>query len=237
MKKACVKLLTVTMCFALLLSMGSLAARQASGDFEPIESRISKFMSDNKLNDGNFSFSYYNTVTGETFGFNEDKMMRVGSVYKLPLNMYYYEQVALGAISPNARFAGYPLSQCHMLSLRDSDNSTSQAMRQAIGGLSAFKIAIDKYTGVSAAEIGGDYLHSNQFSSMTIMNTLKYLYDNSEFFSEALGYLKAANPRQFFKMYVEDYEIAQKYGWLDMWPQPGSSTRRSRICFVWPLSA
>ena len=215
MKRANERTVSIILCLVLALSGNHFVHGQATDAEEQLEGLIVSFLNEYNLNEHNFSFSYYNTVTGEEYGFNEQKMMQAASLYKLPLNMYYYEQEALGSISPDAKFAGYALSQCHMLSLQYSDNATSQAMRRALGKYSAFKTAIDIYTGVSAEELGGSYLNENYFSSFTIMNTLKYLYEHSEFFAEAIGYLKEAHPERYFKKFVEDYEIAQKYGWLE----------------------
>ena len=213
MKKIITSLLTIIICAALPVSgiPSAAGATEAQRSFDEL---VSDFMSQYRLNENNFSYAYYNTVTGETHMFNENRQMLAASIYKLPLNMYYYEQVALGNIDPNSRYAGYSLRDCHRLSLQYSDNDTAHAMRVAMGTYRDFKIAIDKYTGVSAVEIGWRYLTENYFSALTILNTLKYLYINSVFFSEAIGYLKAANPGAYFKSYVRDYEIAQKYGWL-----------------------
>lgn len=207
-KKTATRFFCVALCFSILLSVPVVA----NAEGQSLDTLISEFLLTNNLDENKISFAYFNTVTGEEYMYNENKMMVAASIYKLPLNMYYYEQEALGNISPNTKFAGYKLSDCHRLSLQYSDNNTSMAMRKAFGSYSTYKIALDKYTGVSAAEIGGQYLTANYFSALTIINTLKYLYENSVFFDEAIGYLHAATPGQYFEKYVNDYDIAQKYG-------------------------
>lgn len=178
---------------------------------------VDSFMTENGLNENNFSVAYYNTVTGETYSFNETKFFTPASIYKLPLNMYYYEQEAAGNISPDKKYAGYKLSYCHYLSLQCSDNPTSQAMRNALGTVKEYKILMAKYSGMTDAELGDEYFTTVKYNTKFILNTLKYLYNNSDFFSEAIGYLKNARANQFFEYYIPDSEcvIAQKYGWLD----------------------
>ncbi|MDL2300578.1 serine hydrolase, partial [Clostridiaceae bacterium OttesenSCG-928-D20] len=197
---------------SVMLSAAPLSANAAD---ESLSDLVESFLVENRLGPEKIGISYYNTVTGESYVYNDQKMMIAASTYKLPLNLYYYEQVAQGNISPNSRYAGYKLSDCHRLSLQYSDNPTSIAMRQAIGSHAKFKEAIVKYTGVDPNVVGAPYTSGNYFNVYSIMNSLKYLYANSVFFEEALGYLHAATPGQYFERYVKEYNIAQKYGYLN----------------------
>ena len=52
------------------------------------------------LTEDNFAISYYDTVTGESYDWNETHMMIAGSTFKLPLNLYYYELENAGEIAP-----------------------------------------------------------------------------------------------------------------------------------------
>ena len=45
-----------------------------------------------------------------------------------------------------------------------------------------------------------------------MVDTLKYLYDNSDRFEELIGYMKDAVPGEYFKAGVQEFEIAHKYG-------------------------
>ena len=48
------------------------------------------------------SAAYLNLVTGEEYYVNPDNYSRAASMYKLPLNMYYYEQELEGIIAPES---------------------------------------------------------------------------------------------------------------------------------------
>ncbi|MGI5984944.1 MAG: hypothetical protein GXY01_04820 [Clostridiales bacterium] len=189
----------------------------AEGSNTALPDMVQSFMAENKLNQNNFSVAYYNTVTGETYTFNETKLFTPASIYKLPLNMYYYEQEAAGNISPDRKFAGHKLSHCHYLSLQYSDNTTSQAMRNALGTVKQYKTLMAKYGGMTDEELGNDFFATSKYNTKFILNTLKYLYERPDFFSEAIAYLKNAQPNQFFEYYIpnSECEIAQKYGWLN----------------------
>lgn len=174
-----------------------------------------KELIEKKGEDKLISIGYYNTVTGETFYYNKDLLINAASLYKVPLNMYYYELEAAGEISPDERFAGVSLFRCHQLSLQYSDNSTSEAMRRAVGTYAEYKTLTDKYMGVCAEEMDEKYLKRNFLSAYTMLNCLEYLYENSEFFAEEIAYLKAAKTGDFLELKVSEYEIAQKYGYFE----------------------
>ena len=88
----------------------ALTAGVSAADAEPaedtLETRVAQFMEENYLNEQNFSMSYYNTVTGESYAFEDTHMMVAASTYKLPLNLYYYQQELAGEIAPDALIAG-----------------------------------------------------------------------------------------------------------------------------------
>lgn len=60
---------------------------------------IVQFMTENGLNEENFSMAYLNTATGELLSFNENKLMLAASTYKLPLNMLYCDMIADGILT------------------------------------------------------------------------------------------------------------------------------------------
>ncbi len=175
------------------------------------------YISELDLENSEIAISYYNLVTKESYSYNEDEMFMPASLYKLPLNMYYYEQEAEGAISADTIFAGYTLEECHMLSLQYSDNETSEEMKFSLGTEEEFKEAVQKYGRMPDNVIGEEYFTTKNFSAKYMMNTLKYLNNKKDFFNEAITYLKNANPGQYFEMYLPDSEceVAQKYGWYD----------------------
>lgn len=199
-----------------LLSLPAAASSSDGTDDNSLSSLFNSYVQEKRLNSNNISVAYYNTVSGEEFLWNSDDYYVSASIYKLPLNMYYYEQEAAGLISSSKKFAGYPLSTCHKLSLQYSENKTSQAMRSALGTVKQYKTLMAKYGGVPEDSLPDTYYSTTKYSSGFILNTLKYLYDNQDFFSEAIQYLKDAHPRQWFERYLPDSEctVAQKYGWI-----------------------
>lgn len=196
----------------------ALTAGVSAADAEPaedtLETRVAQFMEENYLNEQNFSMSYYNTVTGESYAFEDTHMMVAASTYKLPLNLYYYQQELAGEIAPDALIAGvYRLSDCHYQSLVWSNNEISEAMLYQIGSFQEYKQTMRTFTDMTDDEIDPRYYSGNLYCTRMMMDALKYLYDHAADYEEMLSYMKEASPQNgYFRKYVTECEVAHKYG-------------------------
>lgn len=196
----------------------ALTAGVSAADAEPaedtLEARVAQFMEENYLNEQNFSMSYYNTVTGESYAFEDTHMMVAASTYKLPLNLYYYQQELAGEIAPDALIAGvYTLSDCHYQSLVWSNNEISEAMLYQIGSFQEYKRTMRTFTDMTDDEIDPRYYSGNLYCTRMMMDALKYLYDHAADYEEMLSYMKEASPQNgYFRKYVTECEVAHKYG-------------------------
>ena len=85
------------------------------------------FRAEYNLTEQNFAVSYYDTVTQESYDWNETHMMVAASTFKLPLNLYYYEMENAGEIASDALMTqgGATLDLCHYLSIVESNNEIS----------------------------------------------------------------------------------------------------------------
>ena len=210
MRKLLITILVVSLlcCFA--------AAYEAPQDFTgmTLDDVMTAFMEQFRLTEDNFSVSYYNTVTGESYDFNEKNFQIAASTYKLPLNMCFYEMEWEGKIDPNEtfRWTGMSLSEVRKQSILHSNNEVSEAMTGYWNNYYIYKENMRKYTSLPVEEIDPSFYLTNTSCTRIMMDTLKYLYVNSEQFSELIGYMKQAMPGQYFKAGVQEYEIAHKYG-------------------------
>lgn len=216
MRRFCVILLLIS----LLLLPVSASETAKNADLEAI---MTDFIAKNDLKNADFSLSYYNTVTGESYSINDTLFLPAASTFKLPLNMYYYEmerdgEIAPDAIIPSAKLEGveYRLSDIHRASLVDSDNDTSLAMLYNLGEFPEYKrIMRDAYFRMPKEQIESIYYADNYYCTNMMMDALKYLYENSDDFEEMLDYMKQAQPDTYFRAYVTEYEVAHKYGWFE----------------------
>lgn len=173
------------------------------------------------------AISYYNFVTQETYFDNADQYMTAGSTYKLPLNLYYYEQEKAGLINPNTMLtyqendfeAGGPvgdnykvgdqlsIKDLHYYSLVYSDNTASRMLFAGLGGWGNYRSKIQKYSNISYPSA----FYENKFCVRYINDVLKYLYNNSGNFPDMMYYLSTVAPGDCLKRYVS-VPIYQKDG-------------------------
>jgi len=205
-----------TLLLVLLLLTVPALAYEIPTDFtgQTLEDVMAAFMEDQELTAENYSVSYTNTVTGETYAFNDEKFMVAGSTYKLPLNMYYYEMEREGLISSNAYISrvGGTLAEAHYQSLVHSDNEMSIGLLYNLGEFRDYKNTIRKYFTMPEDEIEYIYYVDNYFCTRMMMDALSYLYEYRADFEEMIGYMKQAQPNQYFRAGVTEYEVAHKYG-------------------------
>lgn len=167
------------------------------------------------LTESNFAVSYYDTVTGESYDWNETHMMVAASTFKLPLNLYYYEKENAGELEPDTLITqgGATLDVCHYLSIVESNNEISHALLYRIGTFPEYKEAMRKYFTMTDDEIDPKYYQDNYYCTRMMMDTLKYLYARQDEFPELIDYMKQSNPQNgYFKAKVTEMEVAHKYG-------------------------
>lgn len=188
------------------------AAGSADADTRTISQIVDDIRTQHHLTEYNFSISYYNTVTGERYAWNDTRMMLGASTYKLPLNLYYYQQELAGKMSPDDIVGGMKLSQAHYLSLVYSDNDVSTAMIYHLGQFGEYKRLMRTFFSMTDDEIGDSYYYDNHYCTRMMLEALQYLYENADDYSEMLGYLLEACPDAYFKRGVTEYDVAHKYG-------------------------
>ena len=210
----------LAICAAGLFSMAVPAL--AAEDYPPpdisgksIEELIDAFREEHNLDETNFELSYYNTVSGESYDYNETKLLYGASTYKLPLNLYYYDMQLAGEITGDTMITqGSSLDEAHYQSLVYSNNELSYSLWRRIGDWPEYKMAMRKYFTMTDDEIPQNYYYDHVFCTRMMMDTLKVVWDGQEKYTELIDYLRIACPNAYFKTYidVEQTPIAHKYG-------------------------
>lgn len=174
-----------------------------------------EFMEDRNLTENNFSICYQNLVTGESYRFNDLKMMTAGSTYKLPLNLYYYEMALKGEIDPDSYIDGISLASLQRESLVNSNNDYSMILMYNLGNFTQYKDCMRTYFSITDEELDTKYYINNYYCTEMMMDTLVYLYDHEDDFAQMIDYMKLAQPNEYFARTKGDYEIAHKYGYFE----------------------
>ena len=207
---------------ALLAALTLASPALAAADPAPAEAdnslaaRFEAFREEYGLDETNFAVSYYDTVTGEEYNWNETTMMVAASTFKLPLNLYYYELQNAGEITGSTVITegGATLDRCHYLSLVESNNELSHALLYRIGDFRTYKETMRRYFTMTDEEIDPKYYQNNFYCTRMMMDTLKYLYAHADEFPEMLDYLRQALPQDayFLRYLADEVPIAHKYG-------------------------
>ena len=173
---------------------------------------VAEIMDSYSFRDGNYAIAFRSMYDGETWLYNAGEYFKVASVFKLPLNMYFYEMETAGEIEPDAIVGGVRLDLAHYYSLEFSNNEISEAMLDYLGGYAQYKTDILKYIGGAADDVTDEYYYDNAFTAEMLLNILDYLYSHSQDFEGQLEHMLAAQPGEYLESGELDCEIAQKYG-------------------------
>lgn len=177
-----------------------------------LETLMADFRDEYGLNEDTFSLCYFDTVTGEEYRFNDTAFLFAASVYKLPLNLYYYEMERDGTLNASYQVGGVPLSRAHYQSLVWSDNDISHAMIYNLGNFRTYKEKMRKYFTMEDSEIASSYYTGNYYCAAMLLDALKYLYERREDFPEMLDYMGQSQPEEYFARYAGGTKVAHKYG-------------------------
>ena len=190
-------------------------AAEAAEETSGLAALFDAFRSERDLTEDNFAVSYYDTVTGESYDWNETHMMVAASTFKLPLNLYYYELENAGELAPDTLITegGATLDRCHYLSIVESNNEISHALLYRIGTFRDYKNAMRKYFTMTDDEIDPKFYQNNYYCTRMMMDTLKYVYAHQDELPELISYMKQAHPQNgYFRAKVTEMEVAHKYG-------------------------
>ena len=203
------RLLASLLLAALLLCSPALA----DGAADALDAAVGALFEEYDLSERNFALGFRALSDGTEYWYNADKLFETASLYKLPLNMYFYELEAAGEIAPDESIYGVPLDYCHEQSLVYSNNELSQLMVDWIGSYRQFKDIAFGYTGLDESERSFDYYASGGFTARMMVGMLQTLWDDPETFGQEIEYLKEANPGEYLESGDCGLEIAQKYGY------------------------
>lgn len=186
---------------------------RADGAQETLDETMEELFERYRLTEKNFALGFRALSDGTEYWYNADKLFETASLYKLPLNMYFYELEAAGELEPDGAVYGIPLDLFHEQSLVYSNNELSQNMIDWIGSYRQFKDIAFGYTGLDESERDAEYYACGGFSARMMVGMLQTLYDDPDTFGEAISYLKDAQPGQYLESGDCGLEVAQKYGY------------------------
>lgn len=196
---------------------------------EDLETLIKYEMSEYGFNENNFSFFYYNIDEKKYYFYNEDWYFTAASTVKVPIAMYYYDEINAGDYTLQSTLlyeqgdyeAGggstaslysvgdyVPLGFLLEQTIINSDNT---AVNILIGnlGYSNTRRAITKYSDETVPE---EFYSTNIASAGFYYDVINYLYENQDSYQELIENMKQSSMGMYLKEYITDYDVAHKYG-------------------------
>lgn len=163
----------------------------------------------------NLALSYYNTVTGETHYYNEDKYFVTASLFKVPLCMLVAEQVADGKITMDEQIYNSSFEYLEFRALAHSDNEAALMLENYLGGYLKFRDLQVKYMGSDPKDDIGDATYYESYNTAKqITNCLKILQADPEQYPGVIENMLIDTPYEYFKMWDRRYPTAQKWGYV-----------------------
>ncbi len=171
-----------------------------------LTSQIQTFMQEKGLDDTNFSVCVYNNVTQESISINENLFAPVGKLWTLPLHMYFYEQMEMGAFEPTKEnpepvtIQGMTVEDALYRSLILSEDGVSEKLRAHIGSPMQYHDLINSLYGKQNKDIlPPEYWNGGVLSTGFLMNCLRTV---------------SVRPEQFGNMMTNYFSIQKADGFI-----------------------
>ncbi|MDR0890473.1 MAG: hypothetical protein LBM28_07545 [Oscillospiraceae bacterium] len=212
------RMLCAMLCLACIFALAPARAATTS-----LDEQMAEFMAQNALDAENFALCYIDTVTGESYSYNEDAFFPVGRVWILPLHMYYYEREARGDYEPEYDEDGYleeeftigglTLEECRYRSIIGGDEKVSAGMRNTLGNFAQYKQLVnDTYGGYDSDLLPDEYFTSNAYNAKMLITALNYLNVRPEFFGGLTANLRMVQKDDGIAGYSGGYSLVHLRG-------------------------
>ncbi len=203
-------------------------------EIEPFEDTDLKLLIDSEMtkygfNENNFAFFYYNIDDKGYYFYNENKYFTAASTVKVPIAMYYYDEINAGTYTTDSKLlyeqgdyeAGggttaslysvgdyVPLDFLLEQAIINSDNTAVNILIGNLGYSNARK-DITKYSDEIVPE---DFYSNNITSAGYAYDVINYLYEHQDSYQKLIEDMKQSSMGMYLKEYITDYDVAHKYG-------------------------
>ena len=203
-------------------------------EIEPFEDTDLKLLIDSEMtkygfNENNFAFFYYNIDDKGYYFYNENKYFTAASTIKVPIAMYYYDEINAGTYTTDSKLlyeqgdyeAGggttaslysvgdyVPLDFLLEQAIINSDNTAVNILIGNLGYSNARK-DITKYSDEIVPE---DFYSNNITSAGYAYDVINYLYEHQDSYQKLIEDMKQSSMGMYLKEYITDYDVAHKYG-------------------------
>ncbi len=208
-------LLPLLLCLSLLVSIPACAEEGNSGflDEEELQRIVETYIRDHGINPEHFSVGYVYTATGDTWYYNPDFWYYSASIYKVPLMMILAEKEYKCEITRDTMLNGLTLGYAEEIILTHSHNDYAHLMMSVVADTEPdCREYYKNYVDLPEDYYDPDFRDYSYFTARFMTQVMTTLFREPERFPNIIECLKAAQPDHYFRLYIKDFEIAQKYG-------------------------
>lgn len=210
---------TFTRIFCCLFCLLMLIPLFSATEPEGAESVIRTFMIQNGLDASNFSMSYCDLVSGESYTFNQDTFIPVGKLRFLPTHMYFYEEETRGTFEPQTpedpefTIGGMNLDDCRYHSIILSEDGISEKMQSQIGTTAQYLELINqRYGMLDPNTLPKEYWTGKSLSVRFLMNCIRIVSSQPELFTGLMSNYSMVQTADAFADGSVSYPIVQIRG-------------------------
>ena len=215
MRRILCSFLLLLLCLSLLAGVPASAEETNTGFLDEAELQriVETYIHDHGINPEHFSVGYVYTATGDTWYFNPDFWYYSASIYKVPLMMILAEKEYKGEITRDTKLKGLTLGYAEEIILTYSHNDYAHLMMSVVADTEPnCREFYKNYVDLPEDYYDPDFRDYSYFTARFMTQVLTTLFYEPERFPNIVECLKAAQPDHYFRLYIKDYEIAQKYG-------------------------
>ena len=186
-------------------------------DPDEMQALLDAYIAEHHLNPEKLSVGYVYTDTGESWYYNPDVWFYGASTYKVPLMMILAEREYRGELTRDSKVGGLELGYAEDIILTHSHNDYAHLMMRTIGNgsepdcVELFK----QYADLPADYYIPDFREYRYFTARYLTSVMTTLFREPERFPNIIECLLPAQPGEYFRHYLDQYPIAQKYGSLE----------------------
>ena len=215
MRRILRSLFPLLLCLALLAAIPASAEEGQTGflDEEELQRMVETYISEHRINPEHLSVGFVYTATGDTWYYNPDFWYYSASIYKVPLMMILAEKEYKGEITRDTKLKGLTLGYAEEIILTYSHNDYAHLMMSVVADTEPdCREFYKNYVDLPEDYYISDFHDYSYFTARFMTQVMTTLFNEPERFPNIIDCLKAAQPDHYFRLYIDGYEIAQKYG-------------------------
>lgn len=199
-----------------------------------LEENFQSYLGENGIDSSRVSFVYQNLSDDMRYEHNGDQIFLAGSVSKVPIVMYLFDEAYRGNIDldqyltvgenhmeggtgviyyqsgPGASYSLYELAD---LMISASDNTATNMMYGYLGAYSGDYLLNTLANVYGISSYNGNYMTANE--AMMVLERIYYNEKNNPLYDDLIGFMEDQIYNDYFTAYIEADKIAHKTGDFD----------------------